>query len=87
MISERFHYQVGMWRQLDTKTPDSSKNADVVEIINVNSWSNQLHQTPVMAQLLKRIEVPHPLNEKPPTFLLNHDIKPIEKERRVWGKS
>jgi hypothetical protein len=29
--------------------------------------------------------VPYPEHELPPTYLINHDIKPIEPERRKWG--
>lgn len=36
--------------------------------------------------LLRRLQVPHNHDELPPTYLINHDIKPIEKERRSWGK-
>lgn len=39
-----------------------------------------------MAYILRKLEVPYPSIEAAPTFLLNHDIKPIEKCRRVWGK-
>jgi hypothetical protein len=39
-----------------------------------------------MTDLLKRLEVPHPDNEDPPTALISHDVKPIEKKRRVWGE-
>lgn len=38
-----------------------------------------------MASILRKLEVPHPSNEVAPTFLLNHDIRPIEGRRRTWG--
>ncbi|KAI5468171.1 allantoin permease [Mariannaea sp. PMI_226] len=38
-----------------------------------------------MLHFLQKLEVPHPPNEPRPTALLSHDVKPIEKERRVWG--
>ncbi|KAF7552730.1 hypothetical protein G7Z17_g4115 [Cylindrodendrum hubeiense] len=37
-----------------------------------------------MRAFLSKLEVPHPPNEPRPTALLSHDVKPIEKERRVW---
>lgn len=40
-----------------------------------------------MSAFLRKLEVPHPPNEPRPTALLSHDVKPIEKDRRVWGKS
>ncbi|KAF3480768.1 uncharacterized protein GIQ15_06115 [Arthroderma uncinatum] len=36
------------------------------------------------AALLQRLEVPHPPGQPRPTWLLNNDIKPIEKARRTW---
>ena len=39
-----------------------------------------------MQSLLQRLEVPHPPHEPRPTALLSHDVKPIEKGRRVWSK-
>lgn len=33
----------------------------------------------------RNLEVPYPEHELPPTYLINHDIKPIEHERRKWG--
>ncbi|KAI1615499.1 permease for cytosine/purines, uracil, thiamine, allantoin-domain-containing protein [Exophiala viscosa] len=34
--------------------------------------------------LLRRLQVPHNPEELPPTYLINHDVKPIERERRSW---
>jgi len=36
--------------------------------------------------LLRRLQVPHNPEELPPTYLINHDVKPIERERRSWSK-
>ncbi|KAK2863707.1 hypothetical protein FQN49_004070 [Arthroderma sp. PD_2] len=37
------------------------------------------------AACLQRLEVPHPPGQPRPTWLLNNDIKPIEKARRTWS--
>ncbi|EFR04304.1 allantoin permease [Nannizzia gypsea CBS 118893] len=38
-----------------------------------------------MSSFLQRLEVPHPPGQPRPTWLLNNDIKPIEKARRTWS--
>ncbi|EGE07236.1 NCS1 nucleoside transporter [Trichophyton equinum CBS 127.97] len=38
----------------------------------------------VSSSLLQRLEVPHPPGQPRPTWLLNNDIKPIERARRTW---
>ncbi|DAA72508.1 TPA_exp: Uncharacterized protein A8136_6437 [Trichophyton benhamiae CBS 112371] len=39
----------------------------------------------VSSSFLQRLEVPHPPGQPRPTWLLNNDIKPIEKARRTWS--
>ncbi|KAH8647749.1 allantoin permease [Xylariales sp. PMI_506] len=37
-------------------------------------------------RLVQAIQVPHPPNTKPPTALVNNDVKPIEMGRSTWGR-
>ena len=39
-----------------------------------------------MSTFLQKLEVPYPPDEAPPTALVSHDVRPIEKARRVWGQ-